>query len=148
MNTLAMVLAVIGFSICWIPGPTGSVAFLLAFAGLAIAARGMTRKDTSPSGLSMDVAAWVYGTLALSFGGAFQLRTAGVTLPSFVSSIPLPVCVAAGVAAMALAISAQLVGRCRARALMISVSLILFVICGAFLSSAILLGDAGGLRVL
>jgi hypothetical protein len=148
MNTVAMILTIVGFCMCWVSGPVGFLGLGLAFAGIAISARGMTHPKTSPSGLSMDVAAWVYGMITWSFGVAFQVREAGLFDRVKSSGISMETALTAGLIAYVLFIVVQLAGRRTFRWAAVAAAIVLFLCAAAGLSMALLHADAAGVKIM
>jgi len=148
MNTVAMILTIVGFCMCWVSGPVGFLGMGLAFAGIVIAARGMTNRKTSPSGLSMDVAAWVYGMITWSFGVAFQIREAGLFDRVKALSISMEDALTAGLIACLLFIGVQLAGRRKFRWAAVATAIVLFLCAAAGLSTALLHADAAGVKMM
>ncbi|MBN2802826.1 MAG: hypothetical protein JXR91_07015 [Deltaproteobacteria bacterium] len=74
MNTLAMVLTVVGTGFCFIPGFLGFLGIGIAIFGLITGIAGMTSVKTSPGNLGMDIASFIYGFTGLSVGMGFQIK--------------------------------------------------------------------------
>lgn len=114
MNTVAMMLSLVGSCTCWIPG-WGWIGIFLCALGCIIAVIGFTDKKTVPAALSMDVAALIYGGFGITFGAAFQIKHAAGELGYLLLPIEGNLSVVVAVVTYVLVWTAVLVGRKKAR---------------------------------
>ncbi len=147
MNTTAMVMTVAALGFCWIPG-WGWIAIALAMGGLFIGILGMTSTKTSPSGLGMDVASWVYGILVGVAGPVFQSKAAG----GFLDPLLLPLSMnGAAIASLVLLVSfiaVQLVARRRWRAPLVAVAFVLYGLLALCGWTGLTLADRAGISLI
>jgi hypothetical protein len=122
VHVIALALSLVGISLGWVPG-LGWLGFALAAAEVGVSVRGISDKRTGPAGLGYDTAANVIGGFGLPWILALQIKHAGGGLERLLIDWPLDRLLAAIAVAIVVFWAAQIVGRFKARALCVSLSL-------------------------
>ena len=142
-----MVLTISGLCLFYIPGFFGWLGIAFAIIGTAIGIIGLTDTRTSPSGLGMDVASWVYGIGTTAMGVAFQIKYAEGALDMLM--LPISMHFAAIISAVLFPafITVQILARRKLRNVGIAMALLLFIAIIAFGWTALRLADSAGIAL-
>ncbi len=147
MNTTAMVLTISGLCLFYIPGFFGWLGIAFAIIGTAIGVIGLTNTRTSPSGLGMDVAAWVYGIGTTAMGVAFQIKYADGGLDMLMLPISLQIATLISVVLIPAFMAVQIVARRKLRKAGIAMAFLLFTVIVACGWTALRLADSVGIAL-
>jgi hypothetical protein len=145
VNTTAMVLTISGLCLFYIPGIFGWIGIALAVIGTTIGAIGLTNTRTSPSGLGMDVASWVYGIGTTAMGVAFQIKYAEGTLDMLMLPISLQIAALVSTVLIPIFIAVQILARRRFRKAGIIAAMCLFAVIVACGWTALSLAHRAGI---
>lgn len=147
MNTIAMILTVTGLSICFIPGMLGWLGVGLASMGTAIGIIGLTTPKTSPAGLGMDVAAWIYGTGTAAVGMGFQIKYGEGALDSLLLPISMTTAICIAAILVPFFVSIQIVARKRLRYAGIGIAYLLHLAIVASICTALVHAHRFGINL-
>lgn len=148
MNTTAMVLTISGFCFSFVPGLFGWLGILLAVVGITIGIVGLTTVRTSPSGLGMDVASWVYGIITAATGFGFQIKYAAGSLDALLLPISMESAALAAALLLPLFIAVQILARKKWRSMGIAAALLLYIAISATSWTALTLADRAGIHII
>ena len=148
MNTTAMVLTISGFCFCFVPGVFGWIGITLSITGIIIGIIGLTNTKTSPSGLGMDVASWVYGIITASAGCGFQIKYAAGNLDGMLLPLSLQLATIIAIGLIPIFVTVQILARKKARTAGIAMALILYVAISATGWTAFTLADRAGMLLI
>lgn len=147
MNTTAMVLTISGFCFCFVPGFWGWLGISIAVIGIVIGIIGLTNTQTSPSGLGMDVASWVYGIITGSVGVGFQIKLAEGGLDALLLPIPMQTAAFIALGLIPPFIAVQIFARKKWRRSGIVFALILYAAISAVSWTAIVAAHRAGIQI-
>ncbi|MBN2670137.1 MAG: hypothetical protein JXX29_00605, partial [Deltaproteobacteria bacterium] len=144
MNTTAMVLTISGFCFCFVPGGFGWLGIALSTIGISIGIIGLTNTKTSPSGLGMDVASWVYGIITASFGLSFQIKHAAGSLDFMLLPMSMQAAAFIALGTLPIFIAIQIFARKKMRWAGVGVAWILFAAVSACSWTALTAAERAG----
>jgi hypothetical protein len=133
VHVLVLALSLVGVSFGWLPG-IGWLGFACAAAAVTLGVRGISDKRTGPAGLGYDTAGNIIGGFALPWILALQIKHTAPRLDALLVSWPLERLLVVAGAAVVVFWAAQIIGRFKMRALIVSLSLaavLLFTAAGA-----------------
>lgn len=140
-----MVLTISGLCLCFIPGLFGWIGILLAAVGITIGIVGLTTPKTSPSGLGMDVASWVYGIGTTITGFGFQIIFAAGGLDSILLPISMNIAAIITVSLIPIFVGVQIFARKKYRMAGIAIAMVLYVTIAAFGWTYLVLAHRAGI---